>query len=109
MKKENTMNNNNNIILHNVTPEQLKAMLQDLVRSEMERLSAEIQVVIGEDDLISTGTASRLLGVCNKSFRVLASTGHFTVYHHLKERRFSRGEILAYRNSYKEAKRRRLH
>lgn len=97
--------NDNNIILHNISPEQLRAMLEELVRKETERMLSELQVVMGEDDLISTGTASRLLGVCTKKFRVLAELGYFTVYYHLKERRFSRGEILAYRDQHKVSKR----
>ena len=100
--------NNNNIIIHNVTPEQHKAMMQEMIREEMERMFLELQTILADDDLISTGRAASLLGLCNKSFRVLASTKHFTVYQHLKERRFSRGEILEYRNQYKSRKRKRL-
>ena len=100
--------NTDNIILHYVTPEQLKTMLQELIQEEVEQMFTKLQETMGEDDLISTGTASRLLGVCTKKFRVLAELGYFDVYSHLKERRFSRGGILRYRNQYKLKKRRRL-
>ncbi|MEM8527635.1 MAG: hypothetical protein AAGG68_23540 [Bacteroidota bacterium] len=101
--------NTDNIILHNVTPEQHKAMMQKMIREEIERMFLELQTIMGDDDLISTGRAASLLGLCNKSFRLLANTEHFTVYQHLKERRFSRGEILEYRNQYKSKKRRSLY
>lgn len=97
--------NNDNIILHNMTPEQHKTMLQNLIREELDRISIELQMAMGEDDLISTGTASRLLGMCTKVFRILVQEGHFTVYHHLKERRFLRSEILEYRNKFRVRRR----
>ena len=81
-------------------------MLQDMVRQEMERINTEIQMVMGEDDLISSGTATRLLGMCKKLFGILVQEGHFTVYCHLKDRRFSRGEILNYRNKHRIIRRR---
>lgn len=89
---------NNNIILHSVTPTELKEMLRSLVREEFELMNNEVQRVIGEDDLVSTGTACRLLGVCSKVMRHLIQEGHFTVFHHMKERRFVRAEILEFRN-----------
>ncbi|MEO0687624.1 MAG: hypothetical protein AAFY76_21890, partial [Cyanobacteria bacterium J06649_11] len=56
--------------------------------------------VIGEDDLVSTGTACRILGVCAKVLRYLVNEGHFTVFNHLKEKRYRRGELLAFRNRH---------
>ena len=61
----------------------------------------EIQRVVGEDDLVSTGTACRILGVCSKVLKVLADQRKFSVYHHMKERRYNRGELLDYRNKYR--------
>ena len=85
---------NNNIILHSITPAELKAMIRELVKEEFELMNRELQRVIGEDDLVSTGTACRLLGVCSKVLRYLVNEGHFTVFHHMKERRFIRAELL---------------
>jgi len=95
---------NDNIILHNITPVELREMLKQLVREELETVNTEWQRVIGEDDLVSTGTACRLLGMCAKVFRHLVQEGHFTVYYHLKEKRFPRGELLDYRNKYRVRK-----
>lgn len=92
---------NSSIVMHSIDPNDLKKMIQELIRAEFENINCEIQRVIGEDDLVSTGTACRILGVCSKVFRILVQNGHFTVFHHLKERRFIRGEILEYRNRYR--------
>jgi hypothetical protein len=92
---------NNNVILHSITPAELKTMLKEMIREEFQEINLEIQRVIGEDDLVSTGTASRLLGVCSKSFRYLVEEGHFTVYYHMKERRFPRAELLEFRNKHR--------
>lgn len=89
---------NKNIILHSVTTSELQEMFRETVREEFEKMNTEVQRVLGEDDLVSTGTACRLLGVCSKQFRYLIQEGHFTVYHHLKERRFARAELLEFRN-----------
>ena len=89
---------NNNIILHAITPAELKKMLRELVKEEFELMNVEVQRVIGEDDLVSTGTACRLLGVCSKVMRHLVQEGHFTVFHHMKERRYIRAELLEFRN-----------
>ena len=89
---------NDNIILHAITPNELKDMLRELVKEEFEFMNQEIQRVIGEDDLVSTGTACRLLGVCSKVMRNLIQEGHFTVFHHMKERRYIRAELLEFRN-----------
>jgi len=96
---------NDNIILHAINPKELREMLQEMMKEEFENMNEQVQTVIGEDDLISTGTACRLLGVCSKVLKILTDKGHFTVYHHLKERRYNRGEILAYRNKYRTSKR----
>lgn len=97
----------NQTLLHNVSPEDLRSLLQDLVREEFSVISVEVQRVVGEDDLVSSGSACRILGVCRKVFKVLESQGHFTVFHHLKERRYLRGELLDYRNRYRAARQRR--
>lgn len=88
------------ITLHEITPVELKAMLQELVQTEFDNMNEELQRVIGEDDLISTGTACRLLGMSVKSLKILTDRGEFSVYYHLKEKRFNRGELLDYRNRY---------
>jgi len=51
------------ITLHEMSPEELKQMLRLLVQEEFETVNEELQRIIGEDDLVSTGTACRLLGV----------------------------------------------
>ncbi|MBK7870743.1 MAG: hypothetical protein IPJ74_08665 [Saprospiraceae bacterium] len=76
-----------------------------MIQAEFEEVNKEIQSVIGEDDLVSSGTACRLLGVCSKVLKILTDQGHFTVYYHLKERRYNRGELLEYRNKYRTPKR----
>ena len=91
----------NSIILHKVSPNEFKALLREMIREEFEVMNEELQRVIGEDDLVSTGTACRILGICTKVLRYLASEGHFTVYHHLKEKRYVRAELLAYRNKHR--------
>lgn len=88
------------ITLHGITPVELKAMLRELVQEEFDIMNEELQRVIGEDDLISTGTACRLLGMSVKSLKILTDRGEFSVYYHLKEKRFNRGEILDYRNQH---------
>ncbi len=92
---------NNNIILHSVTPCELKEMLQEMLRQEFEIINQEMQRVLGEDDLVSTGTACRLLGMCSKQLRYLVNEGHFTVYHHMKEKRYARAELLDFRNKHR--------
>lgn len=92
---------NNNIILHAVTPHELKEMLREMVQEEFKTVNMELQQVIGEDDLVSTGTAGRLLGVCSKQLRYLIQEGHFTVFYHLKERRYLRRELLEFRNKHR--------
>lgn len=89
---------NNNVMLHSVTPDELKELLREMIREEFQEINYEIQRIIGEDDLVSTGTAGKLLGVCSKQLRYLIQEGHFTVFHHLKERRYIRAELLDFRN-----------
>ncbi len=88
------------ITLHEITPVELKSMLRELVQKEFDNMNEELQRVIGEDDLVSTGTACRLLGMSVKSLKILTDRGEFSVYYHLKEKRFNRGELLDYRNRY---------
>ena len=83
------------------TPHELKELLREMIREEFQDINKEMQRVIGEDDLVSTGTAGRLLGVCSKQLRYMINEGHFTVFHHLKERRFIRAELLEFRNRKK--------
>jgi DNA-binding transcriptional MerR regulator len=92
---------NNNIILHSITPAELKKLLREMIQEEFQQVNNEIQRIIGEDDLVSTGTAARLLGVCPKVLRYLVNEGHFTVFHHMKERRYPRAELLEFRNKKK--------
>lgn len=89
-----------NIILQAISTRELEDMLRRLVRAEFEAMNLELQRVIGEDDLVSTGTACRLLGVSTKVLKYWVDEGHFRVYHHLKERRYNRGDLLDYRNKY---------
>jgi len=91
----------NDIILQAISTEDLEELLRTLVRAEFSSINEELQRIIGEDDLVSTGTACRILGVSTKVLKVLVDQGYFTVYHHLKERRYSRGELLDYRNRYR--------
>lgn len=93
------------ITLHGFSPEELEDMLKSVVQKEFENMTDEIQRAMGEDDLVSTGTACRLLGVSPKILKVLVDQGKFSVYYHLKEKRYSRGELLEYRNKYRNRKR----
>lgn len=96
----------NDIILQAISAKDLEEMLRTLVRHEFEAMNEELQRIIGEDDLVSTGTACRILGVSSKVLKVLVDQGYFTVYYHLKERRYNRGELLSYRNQYRVNKKR---
>ena len=96
----------NNIILHSVTPTELQELLTKLIREEFEYMNEELQKVMGEDDLVSSGTACRLLGVCSKVLKYLVDEGHFSVFYRLRERRFKRSEVLQYRNKHMVNKRR---
>lgn len=69
-----------------------------MIKEEFLEINNELQRTMGEDDLVSTGTACRLLGVCSKVLRYLVQEGHFTVFHHMKERRYIRAELLEFRN-----------
>lgn len=91
----------NDIILQAISTTDLENLLRNLVRTEFESMNEELQRVIGDDDLVSTGTACRILGISTKVLKILIDQGYFTVYHHLKERRYNRGELLAYRNQYR--------
>ena len=91
----------NEIILQSMSREELRDMMQEMVRTEFQIINKEIQRVIGEDDLVSTGTACRILGVSSKVLKVLIQQGHFNVFAHIHDRRFSRGELLSYRNAYR--------
>jgi len=95
---------NNRVVLHSVSPEELKELMREMIQFEFQKINNEIQMAIGDDDLISTGNACRLLGVCSKYFKILVQDGHFTVFHHLKERRFKRAELLEYRNRWRQNK-----
>lgn len=96
----------NNIILQAISTKELEDMLRRLVRAEFDEMNVELQRVIGEDDLVSTGTACRILGVSSKVLKVLVDQGNFRVYFHLKERRYNRGDLLDYRNKYRVNKKR---
>ncbi|NET37017.1 MAG: helix-turn-helix domain-containing protein [Cyanothece sp. SIO1E1] len=96
----------NDIILQAISTKDLEEIIRTLVRTEFKAMNEELQRVIGEDDLVSTGTACRILGVCPKHLKKIIDTGHFTVYHHLKERRYNRGELLDHRNKYRVNKKR---
>ncbi len=94
------------ITLHEMTPEELRIMVREIIQEEFEIVNEELQRVVGEDDLVSTGTACRILGVSAKVLKVLADERHFTIYHHIKDKRYSRGELLEYRNRYRRNKKR---
>ncbi|PHN00928.1 hypothetical protein [Flavilitoribacter nigricans] len=96
----------NEIILQTISTADLEEMIRNLFRTAFQSVCEELQRVFGEDDLVSTGRACRILGVCSKVLKVLTDEGHFTVYYHLKERRYSRGELLDYRNKYRINKKR---
>ena len=44
----------NEIILQSLSKEELRDMVQEMVRTEFQIINREIQRVIGEDDLVST-------------------------------------------------------
>ena len=90
----------NDIILQAISTKELEDMLRTLIRSEFEAMNVELQRIMGEDDLVSTGTACRILGVSYKVLKVLVDEGCFRVYYHLKEKRYNRGDLLDYRNKY---------
>ena len=92
------------ILIHQIDPKEFKAIIREMISEEFEKINHEIQRVIGDDDLVSTGTACRILGISSKVFRILVNDGHFTVFHHMKERRFQRSELLEYRNKYKTSR-----
>ena len=92
------------LTLHEITPTELKTILRELMQTEFAELQLQLEQSLGADDLVSTGTACRILGVCSKVLKVLADKGTFTVYHHLKDRRYSRGELLEYRNRFRSNK-----
>ena len=94
------------ITLHEIKPEEFKNLLQGIVGEEFNRINTELQRAMGEDDLVSTGTACRILGICSKSLKVLTDQRKFSVYHHLKEKRYNRGELLEYREQYRINKKR---
>ena len=89
---------NNNIILYAITPHELKELLQEMIREEFTEVNEEVQRVIDEDDLVSMGTACRLLGVCSKVPFFLVKEGHFTVFYHMKEKRYVQAKLLEFRN-----------
>lgn len=91
----------NDIILQAISTQELEDLLRSLVRAEFQSMNTELQRIIGEDDLVSTGSACRILGVSSKVLKILVEQGHFTIYHHLKERRYNRGELLDYRNKFR--------
>jgi DNA-binding transcriptional ArsR family regulator len=88
------------ITLHGITPKELRKQLREVMQEEFDLMFEELQRAMGEDDLVSTGTARRLLGVSDKTLKALTDMRHFTVYHHLKEKRFNRGELLDYRSKH---------
>ena len=94
------------ITLHEVTPVELKNMLREIIQEEFDNMFVELQKVMGDDDLVSTGSACRLLGMSVKSLKVLSDLGRFSVYYHMKEKRFNRGELLEYREDHKVARKR---
>lgn len=89
------------IILQSISTDDLSEMIRAIVKAEFENINTELQRIMGEDDLVSTGTACRILGVSSKVLKVLLDQGYFTTYHHLRERRYNRGELLAYRNKFR--------
>lgn len=96
----------NEIILQAISIKELEEIIRNLVRTEFESMNQEMQRVLGEDDLVSTGTACRILGMSTKVLKVLVDEGYFTVYYHMKEKRYCRGELLNYRNQYRVHKKR---
>ncbi|MEL7196394.1 MAG: hypothetical protein AAFO96_28430 [Bacteroidota bacterium] len=61
----------NDIILQTISTQELEDLLRSLVRAEFQSMNIELQRIIGEDDLISTGSACRILGVSNKVLKIL--------------------------------------
>lgn len=94
------------ITLHEMTPDEFKNIIDEAIQDKFDEICEELQKVMGEDDLISTGTVARLLGICNKNVKILADRGEITVYNHIKERRYNRAEILEYRDRHKTRRKR---
>lgn len=91
----------NSVIIHGIDPQEFKQVIQELIREELKKQTLELEVKITEDELLPVGRASKLCGLCIKSFRILAETGKFTIYNHLgTEKRYSKREILEYRNRF---------
>ncbi len=88
------------ITLHEMTPDELRGILKEMVEEQFDSMNEKLQRAMGEDDLVSTGTACRLLGMSSKYLKIMTDRGEFSVYYHLKERRYNRGELLEYRNRY---------
>ena len=99
------MQTENSVVFHSLSPVDLEELITKILHKEFEHLNEQLQMVMGDDDLISSGTACRLLGVSQKVLKYLLDEGYFTVFYHLRERRFRRSEVLEYRNKYAVAKR----
>ncbi len=83
---------NSSIVMHSIASNELREMMREMIKDEFQSINIEMQGKIDEDDLVSTESACRIL-VCLKVFRILVQDGHFIVFHHMKERRFIRGDI----------------
>jgi hypothetical protein len=69
---EDLMRRKNDIILQAISIQYFKDMLREMIRNEFNTMNDELQRVLGEDDLVSTGSACRILGVCSKALKVWA-------------------------------------
>lgn len=94
------------ITLHEIDAVEFENLIRKIIKEEFVDIDIKVQRAMGEDDLISIGTVCRLLGCSSKVVKPLIDQGYFTVYNHLKERRFKRSEILDYVNKYRTNKKR---
>jgi hypothetical protein len=94
------------ITLHGMTPDEFRKLLEEIMEDKFEEMYLELQKAMGDDDLISTGTVARLLGICNKNVKVLVDRREISFYDHIKERRYNRAEILEYRDRHKTRRKR---
>ena len=88
------------ITVHGMTPKEFKTFIKETFQEEFDQMNVELQRAMGEDDLVSTGTACRILGVCSKVLKALVDQRKFSVFNHIKEKRYKRSELLDYRNKY---------
>ena len=56
------MQTEKNVVVHSISPVELEELLTRVLQKELEHQNEQLQMAMGDDDLISSGTACRLLG-----------------------------------------------